>query len=101
VRDKPLLDQVFSKFKVQSVLHFAGLKAVGESVSQPLRYFDNNVHGSQVLLQACAAAGVFNVVFSSSYAFRQHTLNLEFLASRMARFLIQGERWISQRSSGR
>lgn len=66
VRNKPLLDQVFSEHKVRSVQHFAGLKAVDESVVQPLRYYDNNVHGSQVLLQACADAGVFNFVFSSS-----------------------------------
>jgi UDP-glucose 4-epimerase len=51
---------------VAAVLHFAGLKAVGESVAQSLRYYSNNVHGSQVLLQACAQAGVFNLVFSSS-----------------------------------
>lgn len=45
---------------------FAGLKAVGESVDQPSRYYDNNVHGSQVLLQACADAGVFSFVLNSS-----------------------------------
>lgn len=66
IRDRVLLDRLFAEHAVDAVLHFAGLKAVGESVSQPLRYYDNNVHGSQVLLQACAAAGVFNVVFSSS-----------------------------------
>ncbi len=47
------------------MLHFAGLKAVGESVAQLLHYYDNNVHGSQVLLQAMADAGVFSFVFSS------------------------------------
>ena len=66
VRNRALLDNVFSTHRVNAVLHFSGLKAVGESVAQPLRYYDNNVHGSQVLLQACADAGVFNVVFSSS-----------------------------------
>jgi len=66
VRNRALLDQLLAEYKVQAVLHFAGLKAVGESVGQPLRYYDNNVHGSQVLLQACADAGVFNFVFSSS-----------------------------------
>lgn len=66
VRDRSLLDRVFAEHRVGAVLHFAGLKAVGESVSQPLRYHDNNVHGSQVLLQAMAEAGVFSVVFSSS-----------------------------------
>ncbi len=66
VRDGWLLNRLFADHSIYAVLHFAGLKAVGESVSQPLRYYDNNVHGSQVLLQACADAGVFNVVFSSS-----------------------------------
>lgn len=66
IRDRTLLSQLFAENSVNAVLHFAGLKAVGESVLQPLRYYDNNVHGSQVLLQACADAGVFNVVFSSS-----------------------------------
>jgi UDP-glucose 4-epimerase len=66
IRDRALLAGLFAEHSVDAVLHFAGLKAVGESVAQPLRYYDNNVHGSQVLLQACADAGVFNVVFSSS-----------------------------------
>lgn len=66
IRDRAALDRVFTNHAIDAVLHFAGLKAVGESVAQPLRYYDNNVHGSQVLLQACADAGVFNFVFSSS-----------------------------------
>lgn len=66
VRDRVVLDRVFVEHAVDAVLHFAGLKAVGESVAQPLRYYDNNVHGSQVLLQAMADAGVFRFVFSSS-----------------------------------
>lgn len=66
IRDRAVLDSLFAEHSVGAVLHFAGLKAVGESVAQPLRYYDNNVHGSQVLLQACADAGVFNFVFSSS-----------------------------------
>lgn len=66
IRDRAALDRLFAEHSVDAVLHFAGLKAVGESVAQPLRYYDNNVHGSQVLLQACADEGVFNVVFSSS-----------------------------------
>jgi UDP-glucose 4-epimerase len=66
IRDADLLQQVFARYPINSVVHFAGLKAVGESVAQPLRYYDNNVNGSQVLLQAMADAGVFNIVFSSS-----------------------------------
>lgn len=66
IRDRAVLNRLFAEHAINAVLHFAGLKAVGESVAQPLRYYDNNVHGSQVLLQACADAGVFNLVFSSS-----------------------------------
>jgi UDP-glucose 4-epimerase len=66
IRDSALLGRFFSEHTVDAVLHFAGLKAVGESVSQPLSYYDNNVHGSQVLLQAMRDAGVYSFVFSSS-----------------------------------
>jgi UDP-glucose 4-epimerase len=66
IRDRAVLDRLFANHSVDAVLHFAGLKAVGELVAQPLRYYDNNLHGSQVLLQACADAWVFNLVFSSS-----------------------------------
>jgi UDP-glucose 4-epimerase len=66
IRDRALLDKLFSEHSFSTVLHFAGLKAVGDSVTQPLRYYDNNVHGTQVLLQAMADAGVFSFVFSSS-----------------------------------
>jgi UDP-glucose 4-epimerase len=66
IRDRVVLDRLFAEYAIDAVLHFAGLKAVSESITQPLRYYDNNVHGSQVLLQACADAGVFNFVFSSS-----------------------------------
>ncbi len=66
IRDRHTLRNIFLDHNVSAVMHFAGLKNVGESVSQPLRYYDNNVHGSQVLLQACTDAGVFNFVFSSS-----------------------------------
>ncbi len=58
--------QFFSRYSIAAVLHFAGLKAVGESVQKPLAYYENNVSGSVVLFQAMAAAGVFNLVFSSS-----------------------------------
>lgn len=62
-----LEEKVFAKHgKVWSVIHFAGLKAVGESVSLPLRYYENNVSGTVVLLKAMQAHGVKNIVFSSS-----------------------------------
>lgn len=66
IRDDALLRSLFTAHSVQAVLHFAGLKSVGESVLQPLRYYDNNVHGSRVLLQAMADADIFSFVFSSS-----------------------------------
>ena len=66
IRDRVLLDRVFAEHPIDAVLHFAGLKAVGESVAQPLRYYDNNVGGTVTLCQAMAAAGVFTLVFSSS-----------------------------------
>lgn len=66
VRDVSGLRELMSRWGVTSVLHFAGLKAVGESVQQPLRYYDNNVGGSVALCEAMAAEGVHRLVFSSS-----------------------------------
>lgn len=66
VRDGAALDSVFAQYPVESVIHFAGLKAVGESVPQPLRYFDNNVGSTVSLLQAMDRADVRRMVFSSS-----------------------------------
>jgi UDP-glucose 4-epimerase len=57
---------LFSKHKINSVIHFAGLKAVGESVAKPLKYYDNNVHGTLKLCEAMHKYGVRNLVFSSS-----------------------------------
>jgi UDP-glucose 4-epimerase len=64
--DRPALDRVFRKGTIDAVLHFAGLKAVGESVSQPLRYFHNNVTGTLVLLEVMDQHQVRTLVFSSS-----------------------------------
>ncbi len=66
IRDRALLDELFAAHSITAVLHFAGLKAVGESVRKPLDYYANNVAGSVNLCQAMAAAGVFRLVFSSS-----------------------------------
>ncbi len=66
VRDAQTLDKLFGEYKFSGVIHFAGLKAVGESVAQPLRYFDNNVNGTLQLLQAMQRAAVQKIVFSSS-----------------------------------
>ena len=64
--DAKLLDSLFACHDIAAVLHFAGLKAVGESVQKPLDYYENNVSGSIALCQAMARAGVFRLVFSSS-----------------------------------
>lgn len=66
IRDRACLDHIFREHRIDAVLHFAGLKAVGESVEKPLEYYDNNVTGSLVLLAAMQQAGVNNLVFSSS-----------------------------------
>ncbi|MGJ4748432.1 UDP-glucose 4-epimerase GalE [Leptospira sp. SA-E8] len=66
VRDAALLEQTLRHHRIDAVMHFAGLKAVGESVAQPLAYYDNNVIGSQRLLQAMQQCGVRTLVFSSS-----------------------------------
>ncbi|MBK2124363.1 UDP-glucose 4-epimerase GalE [Fangia hongkongensis] len=66
IRDEAILKEVFSQYDITMVIHFASLKAVGESVSKPLEYYDNNVAGSLNLLEAMKAANVKNIVFSSS-----------------------------------
>lgn len=66
IRDGECLDTLFSDHDIASVIHFAGLKAVGESVAQPLRYYDCNVVGTIRLLEAMDRAGVQRLVFSSS-----------------------------------
>ena len=66
IRNKSALDLIFSEEHFDAVIHFAGLKAVGESVSQPLRYYQNNVEGTLTLCEVMAKYQVFNLVFSSS-----------------------------------
>ena len=66
VRNRSLLKALFASYPITSVLHLAGLKAVGESVREPLRYYETNVSGSIALCPAMAEAGVFKLVFSSS-----------------------------------
>ena len=66
IRDKQALAAIFAKETITAVMHFAGLKAVGESCQQPLMYYHNNVYGSLVLLEAMSEAGVKQLVFSSS-----------------------------------
>ena len=66
IRDKKAMEEVFSKENISAVIHFAGLKAVGESVAKPLEYYDNNINGTLVLCDAMRKAGVKNIIFSSS-----------------------------------
>jgi UDP-glucose 4-epimerase len=66
IRDEAFLDAIFSRHSIESVIHFAGLKAVGESVAKPLEYYDNNVNGTLVLVRSMHKAGVKSIIFSSS-----------------------------------
>lgn len=66
IRDTALLQRVFAEHAIEGVIHFAALKSVGESVREPLRYYDNNVAGTVALLGAMRAANVRTLVFSSS-----------------------------------
>jgi len=66
IRDGALLTEIFHEHRIDAVIHFAGLKAVGESVVKPLEYYDTNVAGTLTLLAAMRAANVTNFIFSSS-----------------------------------
>ncbi len=66
IRDYDGMDTIFKKEQIDSVIHFAGLKAVGESVEKPLEYFDNNVNGTLILLDVMRKNGCKKIVFSSS-----------------------------------
>ena len=66
IRDRSALRDVFREHQIDAVIHFAGLKAVGESVAQPLRYYDNNLSGSVALFEVMAESNVKTLVFSSS-----------------------------------
>ncbi|MBF8292808.1 MAG: UDP-glucose 4-epimerase GalE [Steroidobacteraceae bacterium] len=66
VRDRPALRRIFSSHRFDAVVHFAGLKAVGESVEKPLEYYDNNVSGGVALFDCMGESGLRTIVFSSS-----------------------------------
>lgn len=66
ITDAAALRSVFAQYEIQAVIHFAGLKAVGESVAQPLRYYQNNVAGTLTLCEVMEEAGVRQLIFSSS-----------------------------------
>ena len=66
IRDRELLDKLCSKYKFDCCIHFAGLKAVGESCQKPLKYYDNNVNGTLILLDVLNKHNCHNLIFSSS-----------------------------------
>lgn len=66
VRERAVLDKVFAQYTIDTVIHFAGLKSVSESMQKPIEYYDNNINSTLVLCQAMRAAQVKNLVFSSS-----------------------------------
>lgn len=66
MRDREAMERIFSENQIDSVIHFAGLKAVGESVAKPLDYYDNNIYGTLVLLETMKKYNVKKIVFSSS-----------------------------------
>lgn len=66
IRDRAMLDKIFAENKIDAVIHFAGLKAVGESVSKPIEYYDNNIGSTLTLCEAMRDAGCKKLVFSSS-----------------------------------
>ena len=68
IRDRTALDTIFEKEEIDGVIHFAASSQVGESMADPLKYYDNNVGGTIVLLQAMVAHGIDKIVFSSTAA---------------------------------
>ena len=68
IRDRGALDTLFQAENIEGVIHFAASSQVGESMSDPLKYYDNNLHGTMVLLQSMVAHGVNKIVFSSTAA---------------------------------
>ncbi|MCI8408411.1 MAG: UDP-glucose 4-epimerase GalE [Lachnospiraceae bacterium] len=68
IRDRSFMDNVFEKEKIDGVIHFAANSLVGESMSEPLKYYDNNLYGTKVLLDSMVANGVDKIVFSSTAA---------------------------------
>ena len=66
VRDAALLRRIFAEHEITAVIHFAGLKAVGESVAQPWRYYDNNLNSTLVLTKVMNEVGCKRIIFSSS-----------------------------------
>ena len=68
IRDREFLDNVFKKEKIDAVIHFAACSLVGESMEKPLKYYDNNLCGTKILLDSMVANGIDKIVFSSTAA---------------------------------
>jgi UDP-glucose 4-epimerase len=68
IRDRKSIDQIFDREKIEGVIHFAAFSQVGESMTAPLKYYDNNLYGTTVLLQSMVAHGIDKIVFSSTAA---------------------------------
>lgn len=66
IRDKKFIDSVFDNEKIDAVIHFAANSLVGESMTNPLKYYDNNLYGTKVLLQSMVEHDVKKIVFSSN-----------------------------------
>lgn len=81
IRDREFLDRVFTENDIEAVIHFAANSLVGVSMQEPLEYFDNNVYGTQVLLQAMVAHNIKKIVFSSTAAVYGEPKNIPILES--------------------
>lgn len=81
IRDEQFLDNLFQKEKIDAVIHFAAFSLVGESVVNPLKYYENNLYGTKVLLDAMIANGVDKIVFSSTAATYGEPENIPILES--------------------
>lgn len=68
IRDKNFLDEIFKKEKIDAVIHFAANSLVGESMTNPLKYYDNNLYGTMILLKSMVENGIDKIVFSSTAA---------------------------------
>lgn len=66
IADEAALEEIFTRHSIEAVIHFAGLKAVGESVAEPLKYYGNNIGGTLTMLESMKQHGVKNIIFSSS-----------------------------------
>ena len=66
IRDRQVMDKLFTDYKIDAVINFAGLKAVGESVAKPLEYYENNMNGLFVLVDVMRQHNCKNIIFSSS-----------------------------------